>query len=265
MANQILSGMADQIRGSYFSIIYDEYTDISNKEQLTFCLGWVDESFNDHEEFLGFYEVPNIKSDTIVSAVRVILLRTQISLESCRSQCYDGASNMLRKRSVVVKQIIETQPKFFTHCHCYMLSLSVKEMTKESKILSNAMDTSAEITILIKYSPKREQMLEQIKELSLSIEDESERNQANWIGKLSTTRWTVRAKCSQRILENYSYLHELWSKCLEEPNLTRDVKTQIIGCKAQTEGFDLYFGLKLRKLLYSHTDKLSQTWKNVSC
>ena len=179
MANQILSGMADQIRGSYFSIIYDEYTDISNKEQLTFCLGWVDESFNDHEEFLGFYEVPNIKSDTIVSAVRVILLRTQISLESCRSQCYDGASNMLRKRSGVVKQIIETQPKFFTHCHCYMLSLSVKEMTKESKILSNAMDTSAEITILIKYSPKREQMLEQIKELSLSIEDESERNQAN--------------------------------------------------------------------------------------
>ena len=65
-------------------------------------------------------------------------------------------------------------------------------MTKELKILSNAMDLNAEITILIKYSPKREQMLEQIEELSLSTEDESERNQANRISKL-TTRWTVRS------------------------------------------------------------------------
>ena len=67
MANQILNGMADQIRGSYFSIICDEYTDISNKEQLTFCLRSSDESFNEHEDFLAFYDVPNTKSDTIVS------------------------------------------------------------------------------------------------------------------------------------------------------------------------------------------------------
>ena len=89
---------------------------------------------------------------------------------------------------------------------------------------------------------EREQILEQGKELPLSIENESERNQTNRISKLSTTRWTVRAKCFQRILENCSYLYELWSKCLEEPNLTRDEKARIIGCKAQMEGFDLYFG-----------------------
>ena len=61
-------------------------------------------------------------------------------------------------------------------------------MTKESKVFTNAIDTNAEITILIKYSPKREQILEQIKELSLLIEDESEKNQASRITKLSTTR-----------------------------------------------------------------------------
>ena len=108
MANQILSGMADQVKGSYFSIIWDEYTEISDKEQLTFCLRWVDETFNEHEDFLGFYEVPNINSDTIVSAKRDILLCTQISLESCRGQCYDGASNILGKRSGAAKQILET-------------------------------------------------------------------------------------------------------------------------------------------------------------
>ena len=83
----------------------------------------------------GFYELENIKSDTIVNAIRDILLRTQISLDNCRGQCYDGTSNMLGKKSGVVKQIQDIQPKVFvTHCHCrHSLSLSVKEMTKESK------------------------------------------------------------------------------------------------------------------------------------
>ena len=78
MANQILSGTANQIRSCYFLIIYDKYTDISNTKQLTFCLRWVDESFNEHEDFLGIYEVPNIKTDTIVSTVRDIVANADI-------------------------------------------------------------------------------------------------------------------------------------------------------------------------------------------
>ena len=108
MANQILGGMADQIRVSYFSIICDEYMDIYNKEQPMFCLRWLDESLNEQEDFLGFFEPPNIKSDTIVSAIRDILMRMQISMKVCRGQCCDGASNMFGKRSGVAKQILET-------------------------------------------------------------------------------------------------------------------------------------------------------------
>ena len=182
------------------------------------------------------------KNDTIVSAIRDVLLQTQISLDNCRGQCYDGASNMLGKKSGVAK-----------HCHCHSLSLSVKEATKESKILSDAMDTSGEIAILVKYSPKREQKLESIK--VTYEEDEA----VNCISKLSTTRWTVRANCFQRIIDNYSFFFELWDECLKVLGLNRDVKSRIIGCKSQMETFDFYFGLKLGKLLYSPTDKLSQT------
>ena len=103
--------MGDQIRGSYFSIICDEHTDISNKEQLTFFLKWVHESFSEHKDFLGFYEVSNVKCDTIVSTITDILLRTQIFMEPCRGQCYNSASNILEKRSGAGKKIIETQPK----------------------------------------------------------------------------------------------------------------------------------------------------------
>ena len=205
VAYNILRDLTDETRDSFYATICDEYTDISNKEQLTLSLRWVDEIFNIHEDFLGFYELKDIKSDTIVSAIRDVLLRTQISLHNCRGQCYDGASNMLGKKSGVAKQILDIQPKaFVTHCHCYSLSLSVKETTKESTTLSDTMDTSGEIVILVKYSPKREQKLELIK---LTYEEDES---VNRISKLSTTRWTVRANCSQRIIDNYHSLYELY-------------------------------------------------------
>ena len=255
MAHEILRDLTDERRNFFYATICDEYTGISNEVQLTLYLRWVDELFNIHEDFLGFYQLEwYIKSDTIVSAIRDVLLRTQISLDNCRGQCYDGASNMLGKKSGVAKQILDIQPKAFaTHCHCHLLSLSVKETTKKSKILSDTMDTTGEIAILVKYSPKREQKLESIK--VMYEEDEA----VSRISKLSTTRWTVRANCFQRIRDNYSFLYELWDECLKESGLNRDVKSRIIGCKSQMETFDFYFGLKLGKLLYSPTDKLSQT------
>ena len=50
-----------------------EYTDISNKEQLTICVRWVDKEA--HEDFLGFYNVPDIGAETIVSAIKDVLLK----------------------------------------------------------------------------------------------------------------------------------------------------------------------------------------------
>lgn len=255
MAHQIVRDISEKIRDSFYAIICDEYTDVSNKEQLTFCLRWVDNCFNVQEEFLGFYEVQNIKSNTIVFAIKDILLRIQISLDKCRGQCYDGASNMLGKKSGVAKQIFEIQPKaHYTHCHCHSLSLSVNDLTKQSKLLSDTMDTAGEITILIKFSPKRETMLNTLKEGIIEEDGDAPRS----IMKLSTTRWTVRATSFQRILDNYILLYNLWSECLKE-NLTKEVKSRIIGCKSQMESFAFYFGLKLGKLLYSHTDNLSKT------
>ena len=254
IAHQVLRDLTDEMEDSFYATICDEYIDISKEEQLTLCLWWVDEIFNIHEDFLGFYELGNIKKDTIVSAIRDVLLQTQISLDNCRGQCYDGASNMFGKKLGVAKQILDIQPKAFaTHCHCHSLSLSVKEATKQSKILSDTMDTSGEIAILVKYSPKQEQKLESIK--VTYEEDEA----VNRISKFSTTRWTVQVNCFQRIINNYRFLYELWDECLKESGLNRDVKLRIIGCKSQMETFDFYFGLKLGKLLFSHTDKLSQT------
>ena len=99
----------------FFSILVDEGTDISNLEQLSFCARTVDEGLNVDEDFLGFYEIDNIKSETVVKAVKDILMRCSLSLYDCRGQIYDGASNMMEKHSGVSTKISEEQPNTTEH------------------------------------------------------------------------------------------------------------------------------------------------------
>ena len=54
MANHVIRDLVSEIRGGFFSIIFDEYTDISNKEQLTICIRWVDKELEAHKISSGF-------------------------------------------------------------------------------------------------------------------------------------------------------------------------------------------------------------------
>ena len=52
----------------------DKYTEISNKEQLSLCLQFGKEDLEVQEDFLGFYQLTNIKTETIVNVKKVPLL-----------------------------------------------------------------------------------------------------------------------------------------------------------------------------------------------
>jgi hypothetical protein len=250
------NGTSKDIGTGFFSIIADEYMDIGNKEQLTLCFRWVDEQLDGHEDFLGFYNIPNIASETIVQAIKDSLIRLQLSLSHCRGQCYNGASNMLGKKSGVAKQIQECEAKALpTHCYGHSLSLGVKDATNNCQILSNTMNNTNEIVKLIKYSPKRENLLGELKE-NLQYEDKEDEDKeeedaaaAAGLTKFSATRWTVRAICFERVIDNYNVILKLWDECLKT-KLQPDIRGRIIGCSTQMKYFeDLY-----RKIYYEALD-----------
>ena len=58
----------------------DEYTDITNKEQFSFCIRTVDDNLEVKEDFLGFYELENMKSVTNVNAIKDILLTFNLNI-----------------------------------------------------------------------------------------------------------------------------------------------------------------------------------------
>ncbi|XP_066910501.1 zinc finger MYM-type protein 1-like [Clytia hemisphaerica] len=161
----LLEKLKDIDERRFFSMIADEGTDISNKEQLSFCLRTVDENLEAYEDFIGFHQLENIKSDVIVRVIKDILLRLNLSLENCRGQTYDGASNMMGRKSGVSTQILAEQPKAVAiHCEGHSLSLSIKSLTSECDTLKDTLSVVKEICVLVKYSPKRENLLGNIHE-----------------------------------------------------------------------------------------------------
>ena len=72
MSNSLLRILLKKVEGNIYSTMCDNYTDCSNHEQLTFCLRWV-EVLKAHQTFLGFYEIPDIKSSTILALIKDVL------------------------------------------------------------------------------------------------------------------------------------------------------------------------------------------------
>ena len=105
---------------------------------------------------------------------------------------------------------------------------------------------------LIKFSPKRERLLGDIKE------NLDEQPTTGGVISLCPTRWTVRASCFHRIIDNYSALLQGWIVCLDQ-KLQADARGRIIGCQVQMNTFDFFFGLHLGVRLFLRTDNLSKT------
>ena len=99
---------------------------------------------------------------------------------------------MVGKSSGVAVRILSIQPRaHYTHCHAHSLTLSVKDFTKQTRILRDTTSYDGEIAILIKYSPKRENLLGNIKE-QIEYEDE---NDFTGNGILKLSKQTLSSPC----------------------------------------------------------------------
>ena len=234
----------------------DETPDVSNTEQLVLCIRWVDDELNAHEEFIGLHSLETTDANSIVKVIKDVLIRMNISITKCRSQCYDGCSTMKGKRSGVAKQIKDIEEKaLLTHCYAHSLNLAVGDTIKNSKVMKDALEITHEITKLIKKSPKRDAKLDSIKNEAIT---NSEDDFVESITLLCPTRWTVRAKSLGSIMSNYTYLRELWEWAVNNCSDT-EMKARIRGVDAYMKTFDYVFGVNLGELILSHSDNLSKT------
>ena len=119
----------------------------------------------------------------------------------------------------VAAKIQQLEPKaVFTHCYGHALNLSVNDTVKKCNIMRDCLDTCYEIIKLIKFSPKRNVMLNSIKE---KVGDD-----APSVHTLCPTCWTVCAQSITSTLANYKNLQDLWDEALEG-SLDSEIKAKI--------------------------------------
>ena len=76
MGLSILLDIVESIKNIEFhSIMVDETSDVSNKEQVDFCVCWVDENMFSHQAFLGLHEMEKDDALSIANYIRNIILR----------------------------------------------------------------------------------------------------------------------------------------------------------------------------------------------
>ena len=85
ISSSMLESIASDIQSAkYFSIMADEWVGVSNHEQLTICLRWVDDSLEVHEDFMCLYNIPNTTADTITAGIKDVLSEMKLQIQRCR-------------------------------------------------------------------------------------------------------------------------------------------------------------------------------------
>ena len=257
MALQILRNVAANIQTAVnYTVMVDEITDQSNKEQVVLVLRWVDEALDVHEEFIGLYATSSTTAESLVSIIKDTLLRMNLKIEHCRGQCYDGASAMSGAKKGVSKILTDAEPRaVYTHCYGHALNFGVSDCIKQCKVMKSALDVVVEISKLIKKSPKRDSSFEKLKsELAPETPD---------FRVLCPTCWTVRAASLKSMIDNYEVLLGVWEEA-QSGRLDDEMKARIIGVETQMHTFDFLYGVFLGELILRHTDNLRKALQHKS-
>ncbi|XP_074277847.1 uncharacterized protein LOC141601457 [Silene latifolia] len=132
-ANETTKKVIEELDGGFFGILADESADISDKEQMAFCLRYVDKTGEVKERLLGVVHVGDTTSLTLKVAIEKLLDANSLTLSSGRGQGYDGASNMRGSINGLKTLIMEKTPSaYYVHCFAHQLQLTLVAVAKKN-------------------------------------------------------------------------------------------------------------------------------------
>ena len=186
--------LVDEIKDAvFFSIMADEASDISVKEQLSLVLRFVDGEGKIREEFIGFIHCnEGTSGQAIADNIFHKLDELGIDIMNCRGQGYDGAGNMTRKNKGVVR---DRNPKALgCHCQAHILNLCIARACKITSVMMNKIRCMQE---LFDY-PKRMELL-----LKLTDESDIPNVEKKKLKDCCRTRWVQRVDSFEIFLQMF--------------------------------------------------------------
>ena len=112
----------------WYTVLADEVTDVSNKEQLSFVLRYVDsDSLIIREDLVGFVECDTgISGWNLAGKIISSLQGLGLDLTNLRGQAYDGAGNMAGSANGTAAITSAQYPLvIYLHCASHCLNFAV--------------------------------------------------------------------------------------------------------------------------------------------
>ena len=102
----------------FYSIIADEESDSSNKEQMSLVLRFVDDKMNIREDFIRYIHCSDgLSGNKLALVITNTLSELTLDLKNCRGQGYDGAGAVAGHLNGCCSHIIRLNSKaLYTHC-----------------------------------------------------------------------------------------------------------------------------------------------------
>ena len=191
-----------------FTVLADETTDVSGKEQMSLCVRYVDPTSKKiREDFLDFVHVTDLTGKGLADKILGHLENTGIDINYMVGQGYDGASAMSGHIKGVQKIIQEQIPTaHYVHCASHCLNLVLSKACS-IPVIRDAHCTIKSICNFINRSAKRKNILKQcILELGLDTKIQC-------LTQLCETRWVERHDAVKCFVLLFAALQLFFKKC----------------------------------------------------
>ena len=239
----------------YFSILCDEASDTSNKEQLLFFLRHVDKKGEIYEDFLKLVHCKSGLTDKdLFTGVVDTPNEPRRDQKICRGQGYDGAwaeSGVANGLSALILK--DNEEALYTHGAKHRLSLAISTSCKITRI-RNLMNTIKEITYFYNFPPIRSENLQPI------IKNASQNKGKAKVFDVCCTRWVTRIDGLDVFEDILIYIIQIFEYfCLTpDSNINRDTVATAQVLLNHVTNFNFIVTLVVTKKVFNYRHPVTE-------
>ena len=262
-AKETTKRIIEEVGDGYFSILADESSDVSQKEQLALVLRFVNrENGSVVERFLGILHVGDTTALSLKNAIMSLLMEHSLSPSMIRGQGYDGASNMRGEINGLKTLIMNDTPRaYYIHCFAHQLQLTLVAVAKKNVNCTWLFDVLANLLNVVGASCKRRDLIRknqaQVVAQALEvgeIESGSGLNQERGLSRPGDTRWGSHYKCLISIINLFPSIVKVLEEIGENGSPDDKLKAQVV--LGSLESFDFIFMAHFMLTIFGYTNDL---------
>ncbi|CAN0891639.1 Zinc finger MYM-type protein 1 [Linum grandiflorum] len=258
LAKMVRRQIFEEIGDSKFSIIVDEASDESRKEQMAIVLHFVDIKGLIQERLFDVVHVKDTTSMTLYSSICSTLSFHKFAIQNIRGQGYDGASNMRGEWNGLKALFLKDYPQaYYIHCMAHRLQLALVAAAKEVHYLSLVVNA-------VTASCKRhdEFRLAQANEIASKLAlDELESgtgsNQISTLQRACDTRWSSHLKSISSLIRLYDSTYTVLENIKKDGSGYKTKGDANVALRRMTS-FEFIFIFLLMKEILGISDTLCQ-------